>query len=276
MPSAPIDAQLANPRRGQIDRIGVRVLEELVEMIVTGAVAVGEFLPPEQALCDEFGVSRTVIRECIKRIQEKGLVVVAQGRGTQVRHFNDWNVLDPDVFDALVRHDESLGVLDEVSVVRAALEGVMAGEVASTGSPESLILIRGHLEDMRRLQDDNPAFLEADKDFHLATMSASRNRIAATIARSFFVRPRQSLRWEGEQPRRRRRAHAGGARAGVRRHGGGRPHRRARRHGGAHPRFVASTPSPRRRPPPPPVNQSRGKTSGMGSHARGCAPSTGT
>ena len=53
---------------------------------------------------------------------------------------------------------------------------------------------------MRRLQDDNPAFLEADKDFHLSTMAASRNRIAGTIARSFFVRPRQSLRWEGNNP----------------------------------------------------------------------------
>ena len=200
MPSAPLDAHIANPKRAHIDRIGVRVLEEMVEMIVTGAVAADEFLPPEQALCDEFGVSRTVIRECIKRMQEKGLVVVAQGRGTQVRHFNDWNVLDPAVFDALVRHDESLGVLDEVSVVRAALEGVMASEVAKAGSPESIDIIRGHLESMRRLQHDNAAFLEADKDFHMATMSASRNRIAGTIARSFFVRPRQSLRWEGNNP----------------------------------------------------------------------------
>ncbi len=188
------------PKRAHIDRIGVRVLEELVEMIVTGGVAVGEFLPPEQALCDEFGVSRTVIRESIKRIQEKGLVVVTQGRGTQVRHFNDWNVLDPDVFDALVRHDESLGVLDEVSVARAALEGVMASEVARTGNYGALELIRGHLEEMRRLRDDNPAFLEADKDFHLATMAASKNRIAGTIARSLFTRPRWSQRWEGNNP----------------------------------------------------------------------------
>lgn len=79
MPSAPLDAHIANPKRAHIDRIGVRVLEEMVEMIVTGAVAADEFLPPEQALCDEFGVSRTVIRECIKRMQEKGLVVVAPG-----------------------------------------------------------------------------------------------------------------------------------------------------------------------------------------------------
>ncbi|WZH38452.1 MAG: FadR/GntR family transcriptional regulator [Microbacterium enclense] len=188
------------PKRGQIDRIGARVLEDLVELIVTGGIAIGEYLPPEQALCDEFGVSRTVIRECVKRIQEKGLVEVAQGRGTRVRPFNDWNVLDPLVFDSLVRHDESLGVLDEVSVVRAALEGVMAGEVAATGSAESRLQIEGHLHDMRRRQHDNPAFLEADMQFHLSVMAASKNQIAATIARSFFVRPRQSARWDGNNP----------------------------------------------------------------------------
>ncbi|SDC99981.1 DNA-binding transcriptional regulator, FadR family [Microbacterium enclense] len=200
MPAPSADAQSISARRGSIDRIGVRVLDEMVEMIVTGTVAVGEYLPPEQALCEEFGVSRTVIRECIKRLQEKGLVVVAQGRGTQVRRFDDWNVLDADVLDALVRHDESLGVLDEVSVVRATLEGVMAAEVAATGSEDSHLEIGGHLDDMRRLQDDDPAFFEADMEFHLAVMAASKNRIAATIARSSFVRPRQSARGDGIDP----------------------------------------------------------------------------
>lgn len=200
MPSAPLRTKNASSKRGHIERIGVRVLDEMVEMIVIGDVAPGEFLPPEQALCDEFGVSRTVIRESIKRMQEKGLVVVAQGRGTQVREFNDWNILDPDVFDALVRHDKSLGVLDEVSVVRAALEGVMASEVARTHEPDSLAAIGIQLGNMRDLQDDNPAFHEADKQFHLATMAASRNRIAGTIGRAFFVRPQQSTRWEGNSP----------------------------------------------------------------------------
>lgn len=188
------------PKRAQIDRIGVRVLDEMVEMIVTGAIAPGEFLPPEQALCEEFGVSRTVVRESVKRIQEKGLVLVAQGRGTQVRPFNDWNVLDPLVFDALVRHDAHLGVLDEVSVVRAALEGVMASEVAAHADLTSIEVIEQHLGEMRRDSGDHVAFHEADMQFHMAVMSASKNRIASTIARSFFVRPRQSARWEGNNP----------------------------------------------------------------------------
>jgi len=184
--------------RLRIDRIGARVLQELVELVVTGALAADDFLPPEQALCDEFGVSRTVIRECIKRMQEKGLVLVAQGRGTQVRAFSEWNVLDPLVFEALVRHDKSLGVLDEVSVVRAALEGVMAGEVAHAASEEEVDRLHTHLEEMRRAGIlDEAAFQEADLQFHLEVMALSNNQIAATIARSLYVRARQSSRWNG-------------------------------------------------------------------------------
>jgi DNA-binding FadR family transcriptional regulator len=190
----------ASPRL-PIDRIGSRVLQDLVEMIVTGALVAEDFLPREQALCDEFGVSRTVIRECIKRMQEKGLVLVAQGRGTQVRPFTEWNVLDPLVFEALVSHDKSLGVLDEVSVIRAALEGVMAGEVARAANPDDIESIHAQLEEMRRTGALNEeAFLEADLQFHLGVMAASGNLIAGTIARSLFVRARQSVRWNGNTP----------------------------------------------------------------------------
>ena len=76
-------------------------------------------------------MSRTVIRESVKRIEEKGLVTVAQGRGTQAQPSTSWNILDPVVLSALVENDSSLGVLDELATVRSALEGSMSAEVAA-------------------------------------------------------------------------------------------------------------------------------------------------
>ena len=169
-------------------------------MVVRGTIRAGDVFPSEHTLCEEFGVSRTVVRECVKRLQEKGLIVVARGYGARVLDATNWNVLDPEVFDALVRHDKSLGILDEVSVLRGALEGMMAGEVASSGNAEVLDELDAQLGEMRRRQDDRTAFLAADASFHLAVMTASRNRIAATIARSLFIRPRQSKRWDGLNP----------------------------------------------------------------------------
>jgi DNA-binding FadR family transcriptional regulator len=76
--------------------LGVAVVRDLVKAIVTGTVAPGDILPPEGTLSQQFAVSRTVIRESMKRVEEKGLVTVSQGRGTVVNQSSKWNVLDPD------------------------------------------------------------------------------------------------------------------------------------------------------------------------------------
>lgn len=186
------------PTRAPIARAGTTVMQALVEMLVLGRFEAGAYLPPEQSLCDEFGVSRTVVRECIKRLQEKGMVVVAQGRGTQVTPFTSWNVLDPLVLGTLIAHDESLGVLDEVSVVRASLEAVMTGEVARAADPAELGRIEAALQRMRDFVPMSAEFLEADVDFHLAVMEASGNRIAGNIARAMFAKARESFRYEGK------------------------------------------------------------------------------
>ena len=81
----------------RLSRLGTVVVQELVELIVTGGVEPGHALPPEGPLSERFGVSRTVIRESVKRLEEKGLVLVAQGRGTYVTPPTSWNMLDPAV-----------------------------------------------------------------------------------------------------------------------------------------------------------------------------------
>ena len=84
--------------------------------------------------------------------------------------------------------------------MRVSFEGMMAQEVAHAPSAELLVDLEAHLDEMRRTQDDRPAFLEADLRFHLAMMAASRNRVASNIAHRLFLRPRSSARWDGLNP----------------------------------------------------------------------------
>ena len=122
---------------------------ELVDAIVRGAIPPGSTLPPEAALCEQFGVSRTVIRESVKQLEEKGLVVVAQGRGTLVLPTASWNMIDETVLSALIANDETLGVLDDLSHVRATLEGLIARDAARSGDTELIGRLRDALELMR-------------------------------------------------------------------------------------------------------------------------------
>ena len=177
-------------------RLGVAVVHDLVTAIVTGEVGPGQSLPPESVLSQTFGVSRTVIRESVKRIEEKGLVNIAQGRGTEVLPSGSWNVLDPVVLSALVENDDSVGILDELAVVRGSLEGSMAAEAANLRSEEELVELRAALENMHETMRDN-RFGQADQDFHMIVMEVSRNRLAQNITKILYTRARENPRFVG-------------------------------------------------------------------------------
>src|SRR5450756_1013183 len=189
------------PDRLPAQRLGVAVVEGLVNVIVSGELAPVDTLPPELPLSQQFGVSRTVLRESVKRLEEKGLVTVGQGRGTVVQPTRSWNMMDRIVLNALIAHDDSLGVLDELSIVRARLEGVMAAETARVRTPIELDVLRGSLEDMRALLlHDEAEFNAADVMFHEIVMAISGNRLAESIARMLFERARESARYRGKTP----------------------------------------------------------------------------
>jgi DNA-binding FadR family transcriptional regulator len=187
----------AFPFRRPAERLGVAVVSELVELIVTGKLAEGELLPPEGPLSDHFGVSRTVIRESIKRLEEKGLILVAQGRGTQVARSGSWNMLDPIVLSAFIDNDESLGVLDELTIVRGNLESAMAGAVATRRTAEEMTRIEHALEAMRDTQHESDSFRQADVVFHFTMMELSGNRLAENITKRLYRRALESSRYHG-------------------------------------------------------------------------------
>lgn len=178
-------------------RLGVAVVSDLVSAIVTGELSPSDVLPPEGVLSQRFGVSRTVIRESVKRVEEKGLLTVAQGRGTTVNLPTMWNVLDPVVLSALVDHDDTLGVLDELSTIRASLEGSMAAAAVEHQSDRSRAELRAAFDQTEQMIHDFDLYNEADAHFHFVIMEQSQNRLAANITRILFSRARESARFTG-------------------------------------------------------------------------------
>lgn len=198
-----LDAMAASrliPQRLPAARLGVAVVAELVELIVTVQLKEGDLLPPEGPLSEHFGVSRTVLRESVKRLEEKGLVIVSQGRGTQVLAPGYWNMLDPVVLSALIDNDESLGVLDELTIVRASLESAMAAAVAQSHTSEELLRLENALTAMRASESETDSFRQADVIFHYALMEISGNRLAENIAKHLYKRAVESTRYQGINP----------------------------------------------------------------------------
>src|SRR5688500_11988223 len=110
--------------------LAAAVTAELVDRLVRGVHPSGSPRRTEPLLCSTFSVSRTVIREAVKILQEKGLVQVRQGSGTTVTAPAMWNMLDELVLGATIAVDESLAILDDVVVTRRVLESDMADVAA--------------------------------------------------------------------------------------------------------------------------------------------------
>ncbi|KJK43028.1 GntR family transcriptional regulator [Lentzea aerocolonigenes] len=172
-----------------------------MQRIVRRSYPTGMTLPPEPVLCETFSVSRTVIREAVKVLQEKGLVTVRQGSGTTVNPPVQWNMLDELVLVATIAEDESLAVLDDLVVTRRLLESDMAQVAARTAGRDTVERLRALVDRMDELVDDVAAYEEHDRIFHDAIMLASGNRIARGVVRSLQSQAINTAGYRGESGR---------------------------------------------------------------------------
>jgi DNA-binding FadR family transcriptional regulator len=151
--------------------------------IVTGGVSPGEMLPRETALADQFSVSRGVVREAIRGLEERGLIAVKHGRGATVTEDREWDVLDPDVLSALLGSERGAEVLTEYIECRRILEIEAAALAALRAEAASLTALADALSRMTTSAERarvNPAaedfYHQADIQFHRAVIAATGNK----------------------------------------------------------------------------------------------------
>ncbi|GAB3005083.1 FadR/GntR family transcriptional regulator [Saccharothrix stipae] len=198
-PTAGAPAAAGWPRRPA--NLARAITAELVGRIVRGVHPSGTSLPSEPALGEAFSVSRTVVREAVKILQEKGLVQVRQGAGTVINPPSTWNMLDELVLGAVIAEDDTLGVLDDLVVTRRLLESDMALVAARTADQDTVDRLRDLVDLMDRLVDDAVAYREQDHAFHDAIMRASGNRIARGVVRALESQVVNTARYTGRSER---------------------------------------------------------------------------
>lgn len=159
------------------------IFEALGDQIIGGVLSPGDVLPTEPALCEEFGFSRTVVREGLKLLEGRGLVRVEQGRGTTVQPRSSWDLLDPDVLRMGLAYDHDMSLLDDLMTVRRVLEREMASTAAGHLTDADLAELAGLVEAMELVYDDYDQFRTLDNTFHEIVMRASGNEIGLTIVR---------------------------------------------------------------------------------------------
>jgi len=154
-----------------------RIVHAIGRRIVSGAISPGEQLPTPASV----RAGRGVLREAIKVLAAKGLVVSRPKTGTRVRPPEAWNFLDPDV---LAWRQEGLprrAFLRKLTEARLIIEPGAAELAARRAGPEQVEALRLALSDMRNALEltppDHEAYNEADIRFHRAIVQACDNEI---------------------------------------------------------------------------------------------------
>ena len=152
------------------------VCQQLAELIRGGSPSEERWLPAERSLAEKLGVSRTVVREATKRLEQQGLLEIQHGNGIKVvdklhRPLNDsLSLLLPDVAERLQQLNET-----RLSIEPDA--AAFAAQRASKEQLETLRRVQGQLEKA----PDNAAAIEADIAAHHAIADASGNLIYRLI-----------------------------------------------------------------------------------------------
>jgi len=76
----------------QTSRLYEQIVQQIEDSIMQGALKPGDQLPAERELAQQFGVSRTAVREAVKTLREKGLLEAYSGRGTFITDGTSENI----------------------------------------------------------------------------------------------------------------------------------------------------------------------------------------
>ncbi|GAA5084008.1 DNA-binding FadR family transcriptional regulator [Thermocatellispora tengchongensis] len=153
-----------------------QTVEALATMIFSGEYREGDGLDVAE-LQERLGVSSTALREAMKVLAAKGLIMARPKLGTFVRPRQDWNLLDGDVIRWKFAGRPDHGFLEDLHELRSIVEPSVARLAALRRTEEDLEALRAALGRMAEARGDAGAMVAADLAFHRALLTASGNEL---------------------------------------------------------------------------------------------------
>jgi GntR family transcriptional regulator, transcriptional repressor for pyruvate dehydrogenase complex len=157
--------------------ISEEITKQIMDLISSGALKLGQRLPSERELCQHFGASRSSLREALRCLSIVGVLNARVGEGTSVaadggkflRKIMEWKLVTE-------KHD-----IEKLLEVRIALEGLSAACTAVQGTEEDIDGLRKLIAKMGASLKDEKAFAALDLEFHVTLANLSGNNLLADL-----------------------------------------------------------------------------------------------
>jgi DNA-binding FadR family transcriptional regulator len=161
--------------------------EKLAQRILRGEYEAGSILPGEIELGELFSVSRTAVREAVKTLTAKGMVLPRPRIGTRVMPRSHWNFLDKELLTWWMTEENFNDVVDYFLVMRNSLEPQACSLAAINGDGKQKAYLNELMTEMVKLQTsfDRERWIEVDMAYHEHIYEMSGNPFLCSFANLF-------------------------------------------------------------------------------------------
>ncbi len=176
------------------DHLHNQIIREVIARIAGGAYVVGQRLPAERELCEQFKVARGTVHKALARLESLGVVRIKANSGVYVQGLGHARLpqhfLPPDF--------ESVNLADIVDA-RKAIELAALRQAVRRISPGEIKQLRSLLTRMSAAVENLPEFLELDLAFHQGLVRASGNAVLVTAFEAIYEYHRFSAVYTSQQ-----------------------------------------------------------------------------
>ncbi|MCX7028088.1 MAG: FadR/GntR family transcriptional regulator [Spirochaetes bacterium] len=172
------------------DSLEKAILQSGAGVFAEGETIIEDKLPSEQTLAVKFGVSRTVIREALKLVKERGLIELRTGEGSYITKPR------PDAISSVVSRMILMDNVsdDEIFSVRGILEIAACRLAAEHAESSDMERMQSLLDAMKEHWQEDDAIISMDTDFHIAIAKASKNKLLGMLVEAMTVLIREFIR----------------------------------------------------------------------------------
>ncbi|MEZ8581856.1 FadR/GntR family transcriptional regulator [Vibrio splendidus] len=168
-----------NSISGSKRSLHVQVAREIARGILSGELPQGSIIPGEMALCEQFGISRTALREAVKLLTSKGLLESRPKIGTRVVDRAYWNFLDPQLIEWMDGLTDVDQFCSQFLGLRRAIEPEACALAAKFATAEQRVELSEIFQKMVEVDEaevfDQERWTDIDTRFHSLIFNATGN-----------------------------------------------------------------------------------------------------
>jgi DNA-binding FadR family transcriptional regulator len=182
------------------------IAQDIGTRILAGEFNPGTLLPKEAIWSRKYKMSRTAVREAIKMLAAKGLIISRTKVGSRVQPRDRWNLLDREILGWYSQSTDRRTFLNSIQQVRLVIEPEAAALAAANRTQQSMRLIDAAMAQMWQATS-HEELVAADVNFHLSILRAAGNDLlvplgfvieaALTALFDYTVRPKY---WKAAKP----------------------------------------------------------------------------